>query len=109
MAGTLYKTKTPTTFEDGEYYQPKIDFEFIGDKRSYFVRETHGYWSDAEKRVVQVVKTYSPDEGYSTFREAEERYLQQVDRRIQDGFVHSFSLDPCKVSGDYIVYEYLGT
>ena len=54
MSGTLYKTKTPTNFEDGEYAQPALEFEFIAGKHVYFVREKHGYWNDTEKRVVHV-------------------------------------------------------
>jgi hypothetical protein len=108
MPGTLYKTKTPTTFEDGEYYRPDFQIEFNGEKRAYFVRETHGFWNNTEKRVVQVVTTLSPDEGYATHLEAWARYEEQVQRRIKDGFVHSFSIDYYKSGGDGFIYEYLG-
>jgi hypothetical protein len=43
MVGTLYKAKTPTTFEDGEYYRPDFQVGFMGRMRVYFVRETHGF------------------------------------------------------------------
>lgn len=108
MAGTLYKTKTPTTFEDGEYYQPTLDFQFIGAERQWIVRETHGFWNNTEKRVEHVVTTLSPEDGYSSYEEALARYEQQVQRRVKDGFVHSFSIDPYKPQGEHIVYEYLG-
>jgi hypothetical protein len=108
MTRTLYKAKKPTSFDDGEYYQPTIDFQFLNGKQQYFVRETHGYWNDNEKRVIHVLTTLSPEEGYSTFQEADQRYQQQLQKRVGDGFVHSFSLDPCRLSGDYISYEYLG-
>jgi len=105
---TLYRTKGPKTFADGEYFAPQFDFERQGDHFVYFVREKHGYWSDTEKRVVHVIETLSPDEGYTSYEEGLARYEQQLLTRIKDGFVHAYSLDPCKLSGDYIVYEFLG-
>jgi hypothetical protein len=58
--------------------------------------------------VENVVATLSPEEGYSSYEEALARYEQQVQRRIKDGFAHSFSIDPFKAQGDHIVYEFLG-
>jgi hypothetical protein len=108
MPGTLYKTKTPTTFDDGEYYRPDFQMEFIGGKRVYFVRETHGFWNNTEKRVEHVVTTLSPEDGFTSYEEAFSRYEQQVARRVKDGFVHSFAIDFYKRAGEGFIYEYLG-
>jgi hypothetical protein len=96
MFETLYKTKTPIDFPQGEYYQPAWDFEIVNGAYAYFVREKHGYWNDTEKRMANQTVTLSPEEGYSTLKDAEERYNQQIQHRVAGGFVHSFYFDPMK-------------
>ena len=56
---TLYKTSTPTNYEDGEYFQPRLEPGFANGKRVFFVRETHGYWSDAEKKLINLINIAS--------------------------------------------------
>jgi hypothetical protein len=94
MMQTLYKTATPTTFEDGEFYQPRIDFEFVQGARTFFVRETHGWFTDTEKRLVHHLTTLDPTEGYSKFEDALAAYENQVKFRAAHGFRHSFQVDP---------------
>jgi hypothetical protein len=106
MWETLYKTNPPKDFHDGEYYQPQLDFEFEGEKTAYFVREKHGYFSDEEKRPVNVTTTLSPEEGYSTYEAALARYEEQVRHRAKSGFVHSFHFDPFATNG--VGYRYRG-
>jgi hypothetical protein len=109
LSGVLYKRRIDaqtTSFE--EYFQPKLEFEVVDGKPQYFVREKHGYYSDTEKRPIHVITTLSPEEGYAIYGEALVRYQQQVDRRVKDGFVHSYSIDPYKSQEEQPVYEYLG-
>jgi hypothetical protein len=94
MMQTLYKTATPTTFEDGEFYQVRLDFEFVQGAHTYFVRETHGWWNDQQKRLVHHLATLDPQEGYATFQEADQAYAKQVKFRASEGFKHSFQIDP---------------
>ena len=103
---TLYKVRNPKTYASGEYYQQRIDFKVVDGKEVYYVLETHGYFSDEEKHAVNIVKTLSPDEGFTSMREAHARLEEQIARRIKDGFVHSFIFDP--LAEDGIGYEYLG-
>ncbi len=97
MFETLYRSAKPKTFvEGGEYYQPSLDVEMRDGKPAYFVREKHGFWNEEEKRVANHTVTLSPDEGFATWAEAEDRYTQQVAKRAAEGFIHSFSIDPTK-------------
>src|SRR5262249_2688699 len=94
MVETLYKTNSPKTFAQGEYYQPRLDHEIRDGKDAYFVRETHGWFNDSIKKPANITKTLSPDEGFSTEKEAWERYNAQVQKRVSEGFEYSFTLDP---------------
>ena len=85
-----------------EYYQPRIDREVINGKEVYFVRETHGYFDDQQKKVANCTFTLNPDEvaeGYPTWEEAEGRYEQQLRKRAKERFVHVFAFDPLTPTG----------
>ena len=94
MQKVLYKTASPKSFDDGEYYQINADFRFLGGQRNVVVTEKHGYWSDEEKRVVNVTVTLSPEEGYGNMLEALARFQQQVNERVRNGFFYSWEIDP---------------
>jgi hypothetical protein len=94
MLETLYKTKTPEEVpaEKAEYYELVLDQETDPNGQTmHFVRELHGWWSEEQKRPINNLQTYSPEEGYPTWEEAYERYKQQRASRAKSGFVHSFS------------------
>jgi hypothetical protein len=97
----------PTSFEQGEYYQPIIEFEMSEGQWLYFVRERHGYWNEAQKRMANQTVTFSPEEGFRSYQEARARFDQQVERRVQDGFIHSYHFDPMQPNG--IAYQFIGT
>jgi hypothetical protein len=103
---TLYKTKTLSNFEKGEYYQPILEFEQSSGSWLYFVREKHGYWSETEKRMANQTVTLSPEEGYASYAQARVRFDQQIKRRVDDGFVHAFYFDPMEANG--IGYKFIG-
>jgi hypothetical protein len=105
MFKTLYKTATPkVSVHDAEYYQPMVATAVVNGKQMYFVRETHGWFDDAEKRAVSVTETLFHQEGLESGMEAAKLFEQQMQHRINEGFAHSFSIDP--YTG--IAYEYLG-
>lgn len=97
---TLYRTDARGKTFDGfanpetEYYQPRIEVEYRDGKQAFFVRETHGYFDDQQKRPANITVTLSPDEGFSTLAEAERRYEEQLRYRASNGFVHAFAFDP---------------
>jgi hypothetical protein len=102
---TLYKTATPQiSVHDAEYYQPMVATAVVNGKLMYFIRETHGWFDDAEKRAVSVTETLFHQDGLESGTEATKLFEQQVQHRIDNGFAHSFGIDP--YSG--MVYEYLG-
>ena len=80
--------------------------EKINGVEVFFVREKHAYFSNTEKRRVNEVTTFSPEEGYATQAEAQQRYDQQVQYRVKTGFVHCFYIDPFREDGTG--YRYLG-
>jgi hypothetical protein len=97
---TLYKTNVPGELPQAEYYQPRLEPRAGYDRKPCFVvTEKHG-WYDASQtdtkfaRKIQVT-TLNPQssEGFATIEEAFRRYDQQVQRRVGDGFVHSFSIE----------------
>lgn len=105
MFKTLYKTATPqTSVHHAEYYQPMIATAVVNRKLTYFVRETHGWFNDAEKRAVSTTQTFFHQDGLESHAEAAKLLEQQVQHRVKEGFAHSFSIDP--YTG--MVYEYLG-
>lgn len=103
MFETLYRTDARgKSFEnpsDCEYYQPRIDSEFRNGEYVHFVRETHGYFDDGQKKMVNRTETLNPDEPYKTIQEADERYNSQLECRASTGFVHAFAWDPMSPSG----------
>lgn len=102
---TLYKTATPqTSVHDAEYYQPMVVTSNVNGKWLYFVRETHGWFDDRQKKAVNVTTTLSPEEGFSSDAEAMRLFGQQKQHRISSGFVHQFTIDPFKG----MEYIYLG-
>ena len=103
---TLYKTDALQDFPEGEYYQPSLESETINGVEVFFVTEKHAYFSNTEKRRVNEVTTYSPNEGYATQAEAKRRYDEQVQYRVKTGFVHCFYFDPFTTSG--VGYRCLG-
>jgi hypothetical protein len=91
MIETLYKTNNPEGVPPAEYYELTLDEELVNGKLAYFVQERHGWWDEEQKRAIDNRKTLSPDEGYRTRDEANERYNEQRLARARGGFVHSFS------------------
>ena len=81
MFETLYRTdargKSFANPSDCEYYQPRIDSEFCDGKYVYFVRETHGFFDDSQKKMINRTETL----------------------RASSGFVHAFAWDPMSPSG----------
>jgi hypothetical protein len=92
---TLYKTNAPEQLERAEYYQPRVETKFHHGGWFFVVTETHAWYDDQKKEVVLQVTTLDPgaDEGFATIEEAWKRYNQQVRRRVDDGFVHSFYIE----------------
>lgn len=90
---TLYKTERPEHEEHAEYYQPLLVGERSGDGWLYFVRETHAWYSEADKKFRNRVITLNPEEGFSDYEEAKQQFTKQVKHRASEGFIHSFSLD----------------
>lgn len=94
MFETLYKTDTPQTFwKAASITGPAMTSSFATESSAFFVREKHGYWDESLKKHANETVTLSPEEGFSTFAEAQARYDQQLRYRASQGFVHSFSLD----------------
>lgn len=82
-----------------EYYQPRIDRESHNGKDVYFVRETHGYFDDTQKKAANLTVTLNPEEGFATLNAAEARYDEQMRYRAETGFRHVFSFDPFSPDG----------
>lgn len=91
---TLYKTDVPQQLSRAEFYQPQLAPETVNGKTLYFVREKHGWWDDASKKLVLHTTTLDPEEGFATLEDAEARYEQQLHHRASEGFMHSFFVDP---------------
>ena len=103
---TFYKTDDMKDFPEGEYYQTRFESEIVAGSEVFFVREKHAYFSNTEKRRVNETVTLSPEEGFATQKDAKERYDQQVQYRVNIGFVHCFSFDPFERDG--VGYRYMG-
>jgi trehalose utilization protein len=91
---TLYKTHVPADFETGEFYQPSLTVERVGNDYVYFVREKHGWFSDTEKRIVHVTYTLAPEAGFKNIDDAPKVYNDQIRHRASEGFRHMFEFDP---------------
>lgn len=104
MFKTLYKTATPQSIDNAEYYQPMVATAAMNGKQLYFIRETHGWFDDAKKKSKAVTETLFHQEGVESGTEAVRLFEQQIQQRISDGFAHAFSIDP--YTG--MTYEYLG-
>jgi len=102
---TLYRTNDLKDFPEGEYFQPRLDSAIVNGKEVFFVTEKHAYFSNTLKERRAEITTFSPEEGYATRAEAQDRYQQQIKRRVKDGFVHSFFFDP--FTSDGVGYEKL--
>jgi hypothetical protein len=103
---TLYKTKDMQDFPEGEYYQTRLESVVTERSEVFFVKEKHAYFSNTEKRRVNETTTLSPEEGFTTRDEAMQRYAEQVQYRVKNGFVHLFYFDPHKPDG--VGYRYMG-
>jgi hypothetical protein len=90
--GKSFKPGDPTSISETEYFQPFFDSYFVDGKQVYFLRETHGYFDDKQKKVVNIVTTLAPEEGLSTVEEAWKEYEKQLSFRASQGFVHAFSV-----------------
>jgi hypothetical protein len=95
---TLYRTdprgKSFSDLAETEYFQPRIDREKRGDKFVFFVRETHGYFDDQQKKAESVTETFNPEDPFESREEAREWYEQQLRFRTANGFVHALAWDP---------------
>jgi len=109
MFETLYRTdargKSFANPSDCEYYQPRIDSEFCDGKYVHFVRETHGFFDDSQKKMINRTETLNPEEPFKTLQEAEGIYNAQLQYRASSGFVYAFAWDPMSPSG--ITYRVL--
>jgi hypothetical protein len=104
---TLYKTEFPENEEHAEYYQPILLSQRRANSWAYFARETHAWWSEADKTFRNRVTTLNPEEGFSNYEEAQQEFTKQVSHRASEGFVHSFSLDFDESKGIIKVYRKL--
>lgn len=93
MVETLYKTEDPEKQQGAEYYQLRLEQELLNGAWTFFVREKHGWFNGEEKRAVHHLSTLDPEEGFVTPKEAQQRYEMQLQQRVSEGFVHSFSLE----------------
>jgi hypothetical protein len=106
MLETLYKTGTPkASVWDGEYYELFLHAKSVKGRVVYLVEEKHGWWDDEAKRNVNSYTTLSPEEGYATFEDAQNRYKLQRSTRAKGGFTHSFSPDYSEPTKH--VYEFI--
>jgi hypothetical protein len=100
---TLYRTdprgKSFDELSATEYYQPRIDCERRGKGEVFFVRETHGYFDDQQKKMKNQTQTFNPDEPFESREEAEKWYENQLRVRAASGFVHVFAWDPMSPNG----------
>jgi hypothetical protein len=94
MFETLYRTNSPKTFTDGEYFQPSIDQEFQNEREVFFVREKHGWYSVEQQRAANHLTTYKPDEPFNDQQGALSWYEEQLRYRASQGFVYAASFDP---------------
>jgi hypothetical protein len=109
MFTTLYRSATPDkSVMEGEYYQPLLESAIIGGKELYFVKETHAWFDDKEKKVINLVTTLSPAEGIEDRLQAHDLFDKQVAHRVKEGFAHSFFIDPFAGPPNYRGYIYLG-
>jgi hypothetical protein len=107
MFTTLYRSATPDkSVMEGEYYQPLMETVVVNGKERYFVKESHAWFDDEQKKVINVVETLSPEEGLENRIEAQELYDKQVQHRVSEGFTHSFFIDP--FAENIRSYMYLG-
>lgn len=93
MLQTLYKVYDPTTGPpiEAEFYELSLKQGSANGGRGFFVREYHGWWNEAEKRPMVVVTTLEPAEGAPTYNDALDIYQKLVERRVSEGFVHSYA------------------
>ena len=104
MVETLYKTKTPQNSRlDGEFYELKLEETQQRGRIGYRVTESHGWWDEGRQQTEELGPTLSPDEGYPTFGEAEDRYNQQRLHRAKSGF--KWSCSPNMYGGDPVYRE----
>ncbi len=98
---TLYATNDPDEIPRAEYYEPQLEMQFIGDAWRYFVREKHGWFDTVIKEHVHIVSTLNPkpNEGFSSYEEARQKYDERVQHRATQGYVHSFTVDPTSPDG----------
>jgi hypothetical protein len=110
MLQTLYKTPHPTAGPavGAEFYEIFLEARRVKGTTVFFVREKHGWWDEGNRRAVHLVSTLSPEEGVSTWDEAHAIYQRQVERRVLDGFVHSYSPDFYGDGPARFVYRHLG-
>jgi len=110
MQQTLYKTATPTgpAIESG-FYELFLESKVINERRVFFIREKHGWWDAANRRTICEQPTLWPEEGLSTYDEAADMYEKQVQHRVSEGFIHSFSLDFFNDDPRSFVYRNLGS
>ena len=101
---TLYRTDAPQDLPFAEYYQPQLHMELLNNNWAYFVREKHAWFDPETKKPVSNTYTLNLEEGFSSVEEAMARYERQIQQRVSEGFVHSFSIEP----PEGFVYRYLG-
>ena len=95
-AETLYRTDSPRDSNPpAEFYEIGLETVRGFGRTEYRVIEIYGWWNNVEKRIENRVQTLKPElgEGYSSFDEARQRYEQQKQYRVRDGFIHLFRLE----------------
>ncbi len=103
--GKTFQPGDPVSISETEYFQPFFDSHFADGKQVFFVRETHGYFDDKQKKVVLVVTTLAPEEGLATAEEAWIEYEAQLRFRALQGFVHAFSVNIPKSGMNYRILD----
>lgn len=110
MLQTLYKTAHPTggPAVEPEFYEILLEARHVKGRTAFLVREKHGWWDEGKRRAVHLLSRLSPEEGVSTWDKAHAIYQTQVERRVLDGFVHSYSPDLYGDGPARFVYRHLG-
>jgi hypothetical protein len=86
----LYRGPDPEGDPRAEYYSLSLSTKETFQTRPIFIRKSHGFWNEAEKRPIASVRTFGPDEGFDDPKEAEIEFERHLRHRAKVGFIHCF-------------------
>jgi hypothetical protein len=96
MMETLYRHdprgESFENLEATEYYQCRIDQESRERRHVFFVRETHGYFDDQQKKPANITETFNPEKPFENFAEAEGRFISNCSSAHQRASCMRFRL-----------------